>query len=274
MKMKLCYQIATPDVIPAPGVTAYQGDLDTAFRRLKECGYNGAELMVANPARVDAGRILALSAQYGLDVPMVCTGEIYGQERLSFSNLDDGVRASAISYAKSAVDLAQALGAQINVGRLRGEYVYGAPRELCRQRAVDGLREVASYAGERGVTVALEPVNSIALNFINTTQEGIALVREIALPALKLMLDSNHMYIDDKDMVQSVFDAAGLVTYVHLVDSNRLYPGKCKLDFAAFIAALKQSGYDGYYGVEVFQRPDQDTALEKSIEYLRPLLEC
>ncbi|MDR1733190.1 MAG: sugar phosphate isomerase/epimerase [Synergistaceae bacterium] len=273
MKMKLCYQVATPDVLPAPGVTAYQGDIDAAFRRLRECGYTGAELMVANPAQVDADRIFSLSKQYELDIPMVCTGEIYGQEHLSFSALDDNIRNSAISYAKSAVDLAQALGAQINIGRLRGEYVYGASKELCRQRSVDGLREIAAYAGERSVIVALEPVNSIAINFINTTGEGISLVREIALPALKLMLDSNHMYIDDKDMLQSVFDAAGLVTYVHLVDSNRLYPGNCKLDFASFIAALRQTGYDGYYSVEVFQRPDQDTALEKSIEYLRPLLE-
>ena len=45
-----------------------------------------------------------------------------------------------------------------------------------------------------------------------------------------------------------------------------------KLDFPAFLNALRRIGYDGWLSVEVFQRPDQDTALEKSIAYLKPLL--
>jgi len=56
------------------------------------------------------------------------------------------------------------------------------------------------------------------------------------------------------------------------VDSNRRYPGNCKFDFPAFLSALRQTGYDGWLSVEVFQLPDQDTALRKSYEYLRPLL--
>ena len=73
-------------------------------------------------------------------------------------------------------------------------------------------------------------------------------------------------------MIKSVHDAKDYVKYVHLVDSNRLYPGSCKLDFAAFFQALREIGYDGYVSVEVFQRPDQDTALEKSAEFIKQFL--
>ena len=270
--MKLCYQVATPDVRIAPGVTAYQGDLETSFARLRECGYEGAELMVCDPAAVDANRVIALSEKYSLPVPMVCTGEVFGQDGLSFSDPDDRRRREAIGRAKAAADLAERLGAQINIGRLRGGYVFGEDKQSCRERSVSAMREVALYAQEKGVLVALEPVNSIACNFINTTQQGIEMVREIGVPAFTLMLDSNHMFIDDRDMLSSVEDAKGYVTYVHLVDSNRLYPGNCKLDFPAFLNALRRIGYDGWLSVEVFQRPDQDTALEKSITYLKPLL--
>lgn len=267
--MKLCYQVSTPDVRPAPGVTAYQSDLETSFRRLKECGYEGAELMVCDPAKIDVEEVKRLSAKYGLEVPMVCTGEVFGQDGLSFSDPDDARRNEAIARGKAAVDVAAQLGAQINVGRLRGGYVWGQPKDKCRERSVDGLRQVALYAQEKGVKMALEPVNSIACNFINTTQQGIEMVKEIGVPACTLMLDSNHMFIDDLDMIQSVYDAKDYVTYVHLVDSNRLYPGNCKLDFRAFLAALKDIGYDGFLSVEVFQRPDQDTVLEESIKYLK-----
>jgi sugar phosphate isomerase/epimerase len=270
--MKLSYQVATPEVRPAPGVTAYQGDLEHAFARLKEEGYEGAELMVCDPAKVDAALMERLSARYGLAIPMVCTGEVFGQDGLSFSDPDPERRAEALRRVKAAANLAARFGAQINIGRVRGGYVFGMPKDICRERSVAGMREAALHAQSVGVTMALEPVNSIASNFVNTTQEGIQMVREIGVPACTLMLDSNHMFIDDLDMIGSVHDAQGLVTYVHAVDSNRLYPGNCKLDFGAFIAALKETGYDGWLSVEVFQRPDQDTALKSSIAHLRAYL--
>ncbi len=114
--------------------------------------------------------------------------------------------------------------------------------------------------------MALEPVNALASNFINTTQEGIGVVEEIGNPYFRLMLDTSHMFINDKDMIQSVHEAKGYVTYVHATDSNRLYPGSCKLDFGAFIQALREIGYEGWISVEVFQRPDQDVALQKSYD--------
>lgn len=270
--MKLAYQVATPDVRIAPGVTAYQGDLEASFRALHACGYQGAELMVCNPGTLDAAEILQLAHQYQLEIPMVCTGEIFGQDGLCFSDPDDARREEALRRTRSAVDLAAALGAQVNIGRLRGGHMFGYPDEICLPRAVDGIRQTARYAAQKHVVIAVEPVNPIASNFINTTQEGLALIREIREPNCTLMLDSNHMFISDRDMLQSVLDARGNFSYVHLVDSNRLYPGNCKLDFAAFLRALQSAGYDGWLSVEVFQRPDQDTALRESYRYLAPLL--
>lgn len=271
--MRLCYQVATPDVAPAPSVTAYQGDLSHAFARLRACGYEGAELMVCDPRQIDVEELKRLRNEYGLEIPMICTGEVFGQGNVCFSHPDPQNRQEAIARCKAAVDLAREFGAQINIGRVRGGYLWGEEPEGCRLRSIQGMREVAEYAGGRGVIMALEPVNSIAINFINTTQEGIAAVREINVPACKLMLDSNHMYIEDMDMVQSVYDAKEYMTYVHVVDSNRLYPGNRKLDFHAFFSALKAVGYDGWLSVEVFQRPTQDTALEKSAQFLKKQLE-
>lgn len=270
--MKIAYQIATPDVRPAPGVTAYQGDMEEGFKLLQKYGYDGAELMVCNPVTVDADKVISLSENYCIEIPMVCTGEIFGQDGLSFSSLDDGVRNEALKRARDAVDLAKKLNSKINVGRLRGGYSFRKSKDICRERSVSGLREIAEYAYNNGVIVALEPNNSMIIDFINTTQEGLAMVEEIDCPSFKLMIDSNHMYIDDKDMIASIYEAKDVITYVHVVDSNRRYPGNCKLDFQAFLHALKEIGYDDYISVEVFQRPDEETVMSKSIEYLRPFM--
>ena len=41
--MKLCYQVATPDVAIADSVTAYQGSLEKSFGDLGRLGYDGVE---------------------------------------------------------------------------------------------------------------------------------------------------------------------------------------------------------------------------------------
>ena len=51
--MKLCYQVATPDVAVADSVTAYQGSLDKSFGDLGRLGYDGVELMTLNPGELD-----------------------------------------------------------------------------------------------------------------------------------------------------------------------------------------------------------------------------
>ena len=43
--MRLCYQVATPDVAVSPAVTAYQGSIEKSFSDLGRLGYDGVELM-------------------------------------------------------------------------------------------------------------------------------------------------------------------------------------------------------------------------------------
>ena len=272
--MKLSYQIATNEVPIGPRVGGYQGPLEHTFSRLRECGYDGAELGVCNPRLVDVALIDKLQERYCLDIPMVCTGEVFGTDGLCFSETDSEKRNEAIRRATEAIDLAAHYGANINIGRLRGGLLWGKPEELCRRNSVEALKYIADYAGKKNVTVALEPINCISINFINTTQEGLALIREIDNPALKLMLDTNHMHISDKDMMRSFEEAKGEFVFIHATDSNRLYPGNCKIDFEQVIRKLHEVGYDGWISVEAYQRPSQDYALEKSFAYLHPLIEA
>ena len=228
--------------------------------------------MVANPREIDVTLLKQLCEKYGLEIPMVCTGEIFGQDGYCCSDPDPEKRAEAIRRGKDAIDLASEFGKQINVGRFKGYKHFGYPEDECIARSTAGLKELLAYAAEKGVFIAIEPANSIVTNYCNTTQEGVALVKELDHPNCTLMIDTNHIHISDKDMVQSVYDAKEYLTYVHLSESNRLIPGSCKFDFETFLKTLHEVGYDGWVTVEIFQRPDQDTAIEKSAEYVRGLL--
>ncbi len=270
--MKLCYQVSTPEVRVAPGVTSYQGDLRTSLRALAAVGYDDVELMVRDPRLIDRRALDSALAECGYGAPMICTGEIFGQDRLSFADPNDEVRDEAILRVKAAIDLAGGLGRRTSIGRVRGGYQPGIAPEQTRGRILAALREVVEHAERRSVVVALEPVNTLALNYINSTSQGLELVEQIGSPSFTLMLDTAHMHIEDPDIEESVRASAGRVSWVHLADSNRRYPGSCKFDFPAFLRMLRAVGYDGWLSVEAFSMPDQETALRKSYEYLKPLI--
>lgn len=270
--MRLCYQVSTPEVYRMPGVTSYQGDFEESLGALKACGYDGVELMVRDPKKVDAGEIARALEKYGYEVPMVCTGEVYGQDKLSFADPDDGRRDEAVARIRAAVDLASLFGKQINLGRARGGYLPGIPADVTYPRIYESILRVTDYAAKKDVLIALEPVNTLGLNFINSTLEGLDFVKKVNSPHFRLMLDTAHMHIEDRDIGESVRQSRDFVTFVHLADSNRRYPGAGVFDFPAFIRLLRDVKYEGDLSVEAFPMPDQDTALTKSYEYIRPLL--
>nr|MBP7495991.1 hypothetical protein [Spirochaetales bacterium] len=80
--MKLCYQVSTPEVYRAPGVTSYQGDFRESLDALVACGYDDVELMVRDPRQLNFREIETIVRGHHYTVPMICTGEIYGQDKL------------------------------------------------------------------------------------------------------------------------------------------------------------------------------------------------
>ena len=270
--LKLCYQLATPDVAKSPLLTAYQGKLKEGFKRLRELGYDGAELMVRDPEQLDLREIVRIAQRNNIDLPMLCTGEVYGQDKLSLIDRHEETRKLTFQRIRKFVDIASSLSAQVNIGRVRGQFYSDIPKGTSYRWAIDAFKMIADYAEKKNVTIALEPINILQCNFINTTHEAIQIGKEISSERFKIMLDLFHMHIEDKDIGQSIKESKDCVSYVHLTDSNRRIPGSCKINFKDVLLKLTGIGYDGPLGVEVFQIPDQDTAMKESIKYLKPIL--
>lgn len=271
-KIKVGYLVATPELRIDENVTAYQGDMETAFHKLSDLGYDGAELMILDPDLVDRERVEQLSREYDLEIPVLCTGEVYGQGGLSFMDPDQSVRTEAILRMKKIIDFASPFGAQVNIGRLRGRFSMEIPKETSLAWMYAAFEEVTDYAAERGVTIILEPVPCIFCNHINTTQDGIAVVRRMGRENFRLMVDIFSMNLEDISMERSINDAKPYLTHIHVCDSNRLAPGRGNLDFGKILSVIKAAGYTGYISAEINQHPDQDIVIEEAVKVLRPLL--
>lgn len=271
--MRLCYQVATPDVAIADSVTAYQGPLEKSFSDLAKLGYKGVELMTLNPSELDWEFVKGEAEKNGLKVVLVCTGEIWGQLGLSYTSPKAEVRAEAIRRTKEIIDFAAYLGANINIGRVRGQYCAELTKEQTEDYAVKAFQELADYAAPKNVKIALETVTIMQTNFINTCAEGAAMVDRVNRPNFKLMLDVFHLNIEEKNLFEAIRQYSPYNIHVHLADNNRRYPGHCGLDFEKIISTFKECGYDGAYTTEIFQIPSQEGAAKAAIEYLQPIFD-
>lgn len=270
--MRLCYQVATPDVAIADSVTAYQGPLENSFAQLSKLGYDGVEFMTLNPKQLDWDEIKKLSEQYKMAVDLVCTGEIFGQLGLNYTDPDPEIRKKAIEASKDIIDFAEFFNAKVNIGRVRGQYCKALTKEQTEQLAEDAFRELAEYAGPKNVRIALETVTIMQTNFINTMAEGVAMVDRVNLPNFRMMMDVFHLNLEEKDLFEAIRKYADYCIHVHLADNNRRYPGQCGLDFEKIIRTFKEHGYNETFTTEIFQLPDMQTAAEESAKYLIPIL--
>lgn len=270
--MRLCYQVATPDVKIDESVTAYQGPLEKSFKELSTLGYDGVELMTLNPKELDWEEVKNLLEKYHLKAALVCTGEIFGQLKLSYTDPDAKIRKEAIRRTKEIIDFAGFLEADINIGRIRGQYNKVLSRKETWDLAVEAFKEISIYAQERRVRIALETVTIMQTNFINTLEEGLQMVKDVDEENFRLMMDIFHLNLEEKDIYDAIRAYKDYNIHVHLADNNRRYPGHCGLDFEKIIRTFRECGYDGTYSTEIFQIPDQEVAAREAIRLLRPIL--
>jgi len=276
--MKLSFVVATPDVV-ATDVTAYRGPLGVFFRQLDHLGYHGVELMVRDPKQVDCAALKGLLAEHHLEVALVNTGRVLLDDGLSLMSSPGQQRDQALARICSLVDFAadvsqpspHPFGPQINAGLLRGRIAPGQDRQEARNWVTHSLRRVAEYAAQRGVRIALEPINRYQSNFINNAQEAVELIREVGADNLGLQMDVFHMNIEEPSIAGSFIRYRDRITHVHICDTNRQAPGQGHLDFVEILDTLEALGYGGYLSAEL-DVPDQAQAAERTARYIQALL--
>jgi sugar phosphate isomerase/epimerase len=268
--VKLSYAVALPDC-RAKKMQAFRGDLDAICGQLVGLGYEGIELFARNPRELDQAAIAAVIERHGLAVPEISTGPS-SEDGLSLTDPDPTVRAATLERLRDFVDMAARWGAQIHIGRTRGNIPEGAAAAPAWQLLREGCIAVADHGQSRGVRVLLEPQCRFQVNCLNSVTETIAFLRELGHPNLGIVADTFHMNIEDVSLPASLMAAKEYVTHVHFADSNRGYPGAGHINFREVLEALELMGYKRFITMEMDQRPDSPTAASRAIRTIRALL--
>lgn len=252
----------------------YRGEaltVEDVIRRAKKYGYDGVEIdgkrPHGNPLDMPPSRckeVRARAESEGI--------EIYGvAANNDFSSPIPEHRECQIVYVRELIRMAANLGAKtvrmflawpgITKHPQVGSYdiarvLWRAAHERftaaqtwawCR----DGMAECARYAGDAGITLALQNHKPV----INTHWDVLRMVREVNSPHLKVSLDAPIMPIKTPAAIrQAARDVGPLQALSHFGgEYDRGPDGEVKGEpfYAPFVKAMKEIGYRGYIGYEL-----------------------
>jgi len=244
--------------------------LATLAPKIRELGFDLVELPVEHPGDWNPAHAAEVLASAGLAASVAAVMPA-GRDLLVD---DEDVLASTADYLRHCVDVAVAVGSGVVGGP-----VYSAVGRTWaltadeRARAVrvlaERLRPLAAYAAERGVRLALEPLNRYETSFVNTVEQGLEIVVAVDSPGLGLLLDTYHLNIEERDLPAAIRSAGAWLAHVHACANDRGSPGRDHLDWPAIARALRDVRYEGALCIESFV-PDVVT-IARAASIWRPL---
>ncbi len=167
--------------------------------------------------------------------------------------------------------LAARLGAQ-NLIVVTGNTLVGVHRAAQTSAVCRALTLAAPIAAAVGICLLLEPLNTKldhAGYFLDSTLDGLNIVRMVAKPNVLLLYDLYHSVMMGEEPAVVLKHAGGLVGHVHVADvPGRHEPGSGAIDWGRQLAVLKSIGYAGAIGLEY--RPTTHT--QSSLTYIRGLV--
>jgi len=223
------------------------------FRQFKAWGFDGVEIAVENPADIDPAFVKAELDRHGLICTSVCA---------CFPPSRDlrGTKAqqqATVVYMKRLVDIADVLGTDIVMGPLysatgRADAVPAAEYQRQWRTVRVHIKTICAYAEAHGKVICMEPLNRFETDFLNTVEQGLRMIREVKSPALKLLLDTFHMNIEEKNPADAIRRAGKHVGHIHASASDRGTPGNDNVDWRGVAKALKDIRYQGAVVIESF----------------------
>lgn len=185
---------------------------------------------------------------------------------------DKAVRNETVEYFKAVSQLCADLGGKVMVlgSPLQRNLLPGVTYDEAEQYAAEVLRELAPTLADLDLMLALEPLAPTEGDFLPTAESGIRLAQLVDSPRCKLHLDVKAMSSESKPIADIIRDSRDWMVHFHANDPNLLGPGMGEVDFKPIFAALKETGYDGWISVEVFNyKPSAEEIARRSMEYMQ-----
>lgn len=234
----------------------YTTEPDESFfptgEKLQRMGYDGLEWPIFGTDKKMARKIKKFNAETGLDATTIT---VFGPGENPIA-ADKTERKTAMSVLKKKIDVSAELGVKLLAGPITqplGHFTGEGPTEDEFKRCVEFFQKAGEYAADTGITLVLEYLNRFEEYFINTAADTARLCAAINHPNVKMMVDSFHANIEEKNFYDPLITAKPYLVHIHISENDRGVPGSGNnIRWDDFFRGIRDVGYNGYLTIEAF----------------------
>lgn len=232
---------------------------EEAFRIANEHGFDTFEVWGLD--NIDLPALCKAMQQYGMKISTCCP---------SFFILNDETRHDEYEASlKVALERCAVLGCPSMITQVGQDT--GAPREEQHAAIVKGLKRMAPLLEKAGVTLLVEPLNSVKDHkgyYLTDSNEGFDIIREVGSKNVKLLYDVYHQVHMGEDVMTRIEENLDLIAHYHIAGHpNRDDKIFETFDYTKVFELLKKHGVTSPIGVELFPKSIEDTcALLKKLQ--------
>lgn len=223
--------------------------------RAKSIGFDILEVSaqhVYEMSEAELAQLNALSKQHGI----LFTTNSGPAKEYDLASVDETVRQNGIRYFEVVLEKMTILGSKSLAGAIYSYWPCSfddTDKEGAWARSIASLKVVAETAERLGITIALEVLNRNESYILNTCEEAMEYCDKVDSKAIKILLDTYHMNIEEDDPVAAIRLAGPRLAHFHVGEANRKLPGMNNtIDWKEIGAALHEIGYEGTVVMEPF----------------------
>jgi len=234
--------------------------------QFKGWGSDMIELAIHEPEKIDTAALRQAIEAAGMEDCPVCgmfppERDLRGTEEQQKTSRD---------YLGRLIELASEIGSSIVAGPMyssvgRCNLHTDAEKQHHIDLIAGNLEGLCAQAERAGVILAIEPLNRFETDCVNTLGQARTLIEKVGSPALKMLVDTFHMNIEEDDSAEAIREAGDLVGHFHASGSHRGIPGRDQVDWGGAFSALQAIGYDGDIVIETFSTDNDTIARAASI---------
>jgi hydroxypyruvate isomerase len=155
--------------------------------------------------------------------------------------------------------------------------LFGARRGMSDDEGIGncivGLNRVKKFAEDNGVTLCIELLNSKVDHKDyqgDHTAYGVAVIKGVDSPRVKLLYDAYHMQIMEGDLIRTIRDNIQYIAHFHCAG----VPGRHEIDetqevnWKAVAKAIADLNFTGFIAQEFVPAKDPLTSLKRAVEIL------
>jgi len=231
----------------------FKTETSSLFPKIKELGFTHVEIPVEDPDLIDANVIAKSLKDNGLKA-ILCAA--FGPTR-DLTHEDPKIHQNCKDYVNQCFDLCHSWDCKFVAGPMnsavgKARLVSPEQRQTEWNLAVSNLRDICERAEKESLSIALEPLNRFESDLVNTAKDVLKLIEDINHPAAKVLLDSFHMTIEERNLEEAITLVGDKLVHMQVSENYRGSPGTGLTDWDAINKGLNNISYNEVISIESF----------------------